>query len=183
MGEERIAAELRLKLGLTVAPRTVRRYMPHPPGTRGRQSAQSWISFLHNHASAVLACDFFLLVTAAFRRRYVFVLLDIATRRMVHWNVTTSPDGRMDDTAVSERSPVGRRLSVPRTRPRQHRLAGPGRGPSFDVAAGAGDARARADRPTPLRTIHWNRTRRCDAVRLHVVRGFRTHPTQFLHSF
>ena len=27
-GEERIAAELRLKLGLTVSPRTVRRYMP-----------------------------------------------------------------------------------------------------------------------------------------------------------
>jgi putative transposase len=70
-GEERIAAELRLKLGLTVSPRTVRRYMPHPPGTRGRQSAQSWTSFLHNHASAVLACDFFLVVTATFQRLYV----------------------------------------------------------------------------------------------------------------
>ena len=30
-GEERIAAELRLKLGLTVSPRTVRRYMPSRP--------------------------------------------------------------------------------------------------------------------------------------------------------
>jgi hypothetical protein len=63
--------------------------MPHPPGTRGRQSAQSWTSFLHNHASAVLACDFFLVVTATFQRLYVFVLLDVATRRVVHWNVTT----------------------------------------------------------------------------------------------
>ena len=55
-GEERIAAELRVKLGLTVSPRTVRRYMPSRPRPRGGRSAQSWAVFLHNHASAVLAC-------------------------------------------------------------------------------------------------------------------------------
>lgn len=90
-GEERIAAELRLKLGLTVSPRTVRRYMPHRPGTRGRPSAQSWSTFLHNHAGAVLACDFFLVVTGTFQRLYVFVVLDVATRRVVQWNVTEHP--------------------------------------------------------------------------------------------
>lgn len=63
-GEERIAAELRLKLGLTVSSRTVRRYMPSRPRTRGGESLQSWTTFLHNHAGAVLACDFFLVVTA-----------------------------------------------------------------------------------------------------------------------
>src|SRR4029453_17424286 len=59
-GEERIAAELRLKLGLTLSPRTVRRYMPLRPWSRGGRSTQSWATFLHNHAGSVLACDFFL---------------------------------------------------------------------------------------------------------------------------
>ena len=89
-GEERIAAELRLKLGLTVSPRTVRRYMPSAPRPRGR-SIQCWTTFLHNHAGAVLACDFFVVVTASFQRLYVFVLFDIATRQVVHWNVTAHP--------------------------------------------------------------------------------------------
>ncbi|HZM93540.1 MAG TPA: integrase core domain-containing protein [Vicinamibacterales bacterium] len=90
-GEERIAAELRVKLGLTVSPRTVRRYMPPRPRGRGGRSTQPWATFLHNHAGAVLACDFFVVVTATFRRLYVFVLLDIGTRRVVHWNLTDRP--------------------------------------------------------------------------------------------
>jgi len=90
-GEERIAAELRLKLGLTVSPRTVRRYMPHRPRPRGGQDTQSWATFLRNHAGAVLACDFFVVVTATFQRVYVFVILDIAARRVVHWNLTVHP--------------------------------------------------------------------------------------------
>jgi putative transposase len=90
-GEERIAAELRLKLGLTLSPRTVSRYMPGRPRPRGGQSTQSWATFLHNHAGAVLACDFFLVVTATFQRLYVFVILGIGTRQVVHWNLTDHP--------------------------------------------------------------------------------------------
>jgi putative transposase len=90
-GEERIAAELRLKLGLTLSPRTVRRYMPLRPRNRGGRLGQSWATFLHNHAGAVLACDFFVAVTATFRHVYVFVILDITARRVVHWNLTQHP--------------------------------------------------------------------------------------------
>jgi putative transposase len=90
-GEERIAAELRLKLGLTLSPRTVRRYMPLRPRGRGGRSTQSWVTFLRNHAGAVLACDFFIVVTATFQRLYVFIVLDIGTRRVVHWNLTDHP--------------------------------------------------------------------------------------------
>jgi transposase InsO family protein len=90
-GEERIAAEFRVKLGLTVSPRTVRRYMPSRPRRRDGRSAQSWATFLHNHSGAVLACDFFIVVTATFQRLHVFVLLDIGTRRIVHWNLTDRP--------------------------------------------------------------------------------------------
>jgi len=38
-----------------------------------------------------LACDFFVTVTATFRLVYVFLVLDIGTRRIVHWNVTEHP--------------------------------------------------------------------------------------------
>jgi hypothetical protein len=39
----------------------------------------------------VLACDFFLVVTATFRRLYVFALIDITTRHVLHWNLTDHP--------------------------------------------------------------------------------------------
>ena len=39
----------------------------------------------------MLACDFFVAVTATFRRIYVFVVLDITTRQIVHWNLTRQP--------------------------------------------------------------------------------------------
>jgi hypothetical protein len=50
-GEERIAAELLLKLGISVSPRTVRRYMKRPgPSGRGAKT-QMWSTFLRNHAA------------------------------------------------------------------------------------------------------------------------------------
>ena len=44
-GEERIAAELLLKVGIRVSPRTVRRYMPPPNGTGTRRTSQRWTIF------------------------------------------------------------------------------------------------------------------------------------------
>jgi putative transposase len=89
-GEERIAAELFVKLGIRVSPRTVRRYMPPQP-PRGRRGTQAWSTFIRNHAHAVLACDFCVVVTATFRVMYVFVVLEVGTRRILHWNVTAHP--------------------------------------------------------------------------------------------
>ena len=90
-GEERIAAELLLKLGVSLSPRTVRRYMRRPPSTHAGWRTQTWSTFVRNHARDVLACDFFVTVTARFRLLYVFVVLDVGTRRLVHWNVTAHP--------------------------------------------------------------------------------------------
>jgi hypothetical protein len=39
----------------------------------------------------VLASDFFVVVTATFRILYVFVVLEVGTRRILHWNVTAHP--------------------------------------------------------------------------------------------
>jgi putative transposase len=89
-GEERIAAELLVKLGIRISPRTVRQYMPRRP-PRGRMGTQAWSTFVRNHAQTVLACDFFVAVTATFRVMYVFVVLEVGTRRILHWNVTVHP--------------------------------------------------------------------------------------------
>ena len=66
-----------------------------PDGTR----SQLWITFVRNHASAVLACDFFVAITTTFRVFYVFVVLKVGTRRLTHRSVTEHPQ------------PTGRRSS------------------------------------------------------------------------
>jgi len=89
-GEERIANELSLRLGITVSPRTVRKYLDssRPRGTTGDQR---WSTFVRNHARAVVACDFFISVTASFRILYVFVAMEIGSRWILHTNVTAHP--------------------------------------------------------------------------------------------
>jgi putative transposase len=90
-GEERIASELFVKLGLRVSPRTVRRYMPSGSGSKRGPGSQAWSTFVRNHARSVLACDFFVTVTAGLRILYVFVVMEVGTRRILHWNVTDHP--------------------------------------------------------------------------------------------
>ena len=103
-GEERIANELMVKLGIRASPRTVRKYMPKlaPEQPRGDQR---WSTFLKNHAKAVLACDFFVAVTATFRMLYVFVVIEHGTRRLRHVNVTANPTA--DWTLQQLRAVVG----------------------------------------------------------------------------
>lgn len=90
-GEERVAAELLLKLGIRISPRTVRRYMPLAQGPPRGPSSQRWMTFVRNHAHGILACDFFVGVTASFRVLYVFVIMEVGTRRIAHFNVTAHP--------------------------------------------------------------------------------------------
>src|SRR5687768_8158266 len=71
-GEERIASELLVKLGIRVSPRTARRYISRGAAPRDGARSQTWTTFVRNHGSAVLACDFFVTVTATFRVLYVF---------------------------------------------------------------------------------------------------------------
>ena len=89
-GEERIANELLLKLGIQVSPRTVRKYLPpRPPGwPRG---GLRWSTFLRLHAQGIIACDFMVVVTATFRMLYVFVVIEHGRRRLAHFNVTAPP--------------------------------------------------------------------------------------------
>lgn len=89
-GEERIAHELLIKLGIRISPRTVGKYMPkRPPGQL--RGDQRWATFLRNHARAILACDFLVTVTVTFRLLYVFVVIEHGRRRLAHVGVTDHP--------------------------------------------------------------------------------------------
>lgn len=92
-GEERIANELLLKLGLRVSPRTVRKYLPTrlDHGWHQRIPSQRWLTFVRNHAKAIVACDFCVVVTATFKTLYVFVVMEHTSRRILHINVTKHP--------------------------------------------------------------------------------------------
>ena len=89
-GEERIANEWLLKLGIRLSPRTVRKYMPKRPGGAPRKD-QRWSTFLRNHAHAIVACDFCIAVTATFRLLYIFVVIEHESRKLLHVNVTPHP--------------------------------------------------------------------------------------------
>jgi hypothetical protein len=82
-GQERIANELLLKLGLRVSPRTVRKYMPrHCVGSPGkRRQSQRWSPFIRNHAKGIIAGDFCVAITATFRTLHVFVIIEHESRR------------------------------------------------------------------------------------------------------
>lgn len=92
-GQMRVAAELWLKLGILVSPRTVRKYWPWEQNDRHgtRSSPQRWATFVRNHAKGIVACDFMVAVTAKFQLLYVFVILELGSRRILHCNVTAHP--------------------------------------------------------------------------------------------
>ena len=89
-GEERIADELKLKLGNRVSPRTIRKYLERErPG--GGSNDQHWAALVRNQAKAIVACDFFISITPCFRVLYVFVAMEIGSRRILQCNVTAHP--------------------------------------------------------------------------------------------
>jgi transposase InsO family protein len=92
-GEERVAAELSVKLLILVSPRTVRSYWPSPSTPQGarRTSSQHWRTFVHNHAESLVACDFLVAVTARFRVLCVFVVMEVGSRQILYYNVTAHP--------------------------------------------------------------------------------------------
>ena len=90
-GEERIADELSLKLGIRVSPRTVGKYLDKLRPRGRRASNQRWATFVRNHARGIVACDFLVTVTASMRLLYVFVAMEVGSRRILHTNVTAHP--------------------------------------------------------------------------------------------
>jgi transposase InsO family protein len=113
-GQERIANELLLKLGLRVSPRTVRKYMPrHGVSSPGkRRQSQLWSTFIRNHAKGIIACDFCVAITATFRLLYVLVIIEHESRRLLHVNVTAHPTAEWTTQQFCEAIPADHRYRL-----------------------------------------------------------------------
>lgn len=87
-GAERIRGEL-LKPGIHVAKRTIRKYLR---GVRPMPSpSQTWRILLNNHTDEMWACDFLPVVDLFFRLTFVFFLVELGSRCVVHFGVTRHP--------------------------------------------------------------------------------------------
>ena len=101
-GAPRIHGEL-LKLGIEISEVTVSRYMPKLPPPAG--SRQRWATFLHNHLHETLAIDFAVVPTATFGIVFVFFVLSLERRRVLHFNVTQHPTAEWTAQQVVEACP------------------------------------------------------------------------------
>jgi len=100
-GSKRIQAEL-AKLGIQVSDSTIRKY--RPKGHRCGK-AQTWTTFLRNHAKDLIAVDFFAVPTVTFRVLYVFLVLAQERRKVLHFNITDSPSASWSAQQLTEAFP------------------------------------------------------------------------------
>lgn len=105
-GAERIRGEL-LKLGIHMAKRTIQHYMQQERS--GGPASQTWATFLKTHAREVWACDFIPVIDLLFRQIYVFFIVELATRRVVHFGVTRHPSQFWVAQQLREATPNGQK--------------------------------------------------------------------------
>ena len=85
-GAPRIHGEL-LKLGFEIAELTVSKYMVKRRGP----PSQSWRTFLHNHADAIVAIDLCVVPTLTFECLFAFLVVGHGRRELLWFAVTRHP--------------------------------------------------------------------------------------------
>ena len=106
-GEQRIANELNRKLTIGISPRTVGKYLRRQSPVRTPDPKQRWLSFVRNHAKVMVACDFFVVITAAFPTLYVFLVVEIGSRQILHHHATAHPTAEWTLQQFREALPGG----------------------------------------------------------------------------
>jgi putative transposase len=108
-GAERIRGEL-LKLGSGVSKRTIQKYARQvaPP----RRGKQTWTTFIHNHASAVWSCDLLQVMDVFFRDIFLFCILEVGSRKIVHVGVTRHPTDAWLAQHCARRPPLAPRRHI-----------------------------------------------------------------------
>ena len=87
-GAERIRGEL-LKLGYSVAKSAIQRYIRRIRSTP--PEGQRWSTFLRNQAAGIWSCDLVEVRDLWFRCHFVFVVMHLASRRMLLAATTVAP--------------------------------------------------------------------------------------------
>src|SRR5215467_14158046 len=76
---------------------------------------QTWRTFIHTHAQQIWACDFLPVTDLFFRSLFVFFLIELKSRKVIHAGVTRSPTdawtGDHPDSCVKRRLEKGREKS------------------------------------------------------------------------
>jgi len=152
-----------LKFGIRVSPRTVEKYLRDGP-VRTPDPKQRWLTFVHNHAKVIVACDFFVVVTATFRTLYVFVIMELGTRRILHHNVTAHPTAEWTLQQFREALPWRSSVSIRDPRPGQHLLERVGQGRDGPRRESSSNARAGAQGEFCMRALRRDITSRVPGV-------------------
>jgi len=106
-GAEHIRGEL-LKLGIKVSKSTIQKYIKSVRESHSsKQKQQPWATFLRNHASEIWACDFLQTYDIFFRTVFVFVIIELGSRRAVHFRVTRNPTDQWTAQQLREATPFG----------------------------------------------------------------------------
>jgi putative transposase len=103
-GAKRIQGEL-LKLGLRVSKSAIQKYIQEIRKTLPPK--QNWSTFLRNHASQIWVCDFLQTYDALFRTLFVFVIIELGSRRVIRLGVTRHPTDRWIAQQLREATPFG----------------------------------------------------------------------------
>jgi len=103
-GAKRIVGEL-AKLGIRVSKPTVQKYIQQV--REAEPQNQNWATFLRNHASQIWACDFLQTYDIFFCTVFVFVIIELGSRRVVHFGVTRNPTDKWAAQQWREATPFG----------------------------------------------------------------------------
>jgi putative transposase len=103
-GAERIRGEF-LKPDIKVATATIQKYMRlvRPPCAPN----QTWSVFIYNHTKDIWACDCLPVIDLFFHRIYLFFIVELASRRIVPFDVTAHPSDTWVAQQLREATPYG----------------------------------------------------------------------------
>jgi transposase InsO family protein len=90
-GCRRIRDEL-LKLNISLSHESISRILSHFRKTGDIKPNLSWKKFLSAHWNSLFACDFFTTDIFGFKRFYVFFIIQLNTRKIVQYSITTNPN-------------------------------------------------------------------------------------------
>jgi hypothetical protein len=92
-GCKRIQDELK-KIAIDVSRETIRKVIQDYRRSGDIKPNYSWKGFLKSHWRSLFACDFFTVDIFGFKRFYVFFIIELKSRRIVHHNLTQNPNIR-----------------------------------------------------------------------------------------
>ena len=83
------------KVSIDVSRETIRKVIQDYRKSGDIKPNYSWSRFLKSHWQSLFACDFFTVDIFGFKRFYVFFIIELKSRKIVHYNVTQNPNIRL----------------------------------------------------------------------------------------